>query len=287
MARALHEAAVQSPLAICGTAVLAAAACATQGLRDVALPIAGGQAKPLSLYFLAIALSGERKTATDKLALKPIHQRADELRTDYDAASSHYKNALDVLTAERKKILSEKSKLDPVTRQAKLDALKEPKAPKTPILILQEPTLEGLTKHLKQGYPSMGLFSSEGGQFIGGHAMSDDAKRRSAAALNALWDDGRLERIRASEEIALLPGRRVSLFLQAQPDIAQCFLADPVLQDIGLLARFLVTQPDSTMGSRRVRELAPEHQNAIATYGARLLVLLRRELPYDERGRRT
>lgn len=104
MARALHEAAVQSPLAICGTAVLAAAACATQGLRDVALPIAGGQAKPLSLYFLAIALSGERKTATDKLALKPIHQRADELRTDYDAASSHYKNALDVLTAERKKI---------------------------------------------------------------------------------------------------------------------------------------------------------------------------------------
>jgi len=114
--------------------------------------------------------------------------------------------------------------------------------------------------------------------------MSDDAKRRSAAALNSLWDDGRLERIRASEEIALLPGRRVSVFLQAQPDVAQYFLSDPILQDIGLLARFLVTQPDSTMGSRKIRDLASEHQLAIATYCAKMLGLLRRELPYDDRG---
>jgi hypothetical protein len=73
-------------------------------------------------------------------------------------------------------------------------------------------------------------------------------------------------------------------FLQAQPDIAQYFLADPILQDIGLLARFLVTQPDSTMGSRKIRDLEPEHQTAIMTYGAKLLALLRRDLPYDERG---
>ena len=186
-------------------------------------------------------------------------------------------------TADRKNILGNK-KLDPSTRRAKLEALgREPAAPKSPILILQEPTLEGLTKHLKVGYPSVGLFSSEGGQFIGGHAMSDDAKRRSAAALNALWDDGRLERIRASEEITLLPGRRVSVFLQVQPDVAQHFLCDPVLQDIGLLARFLITQPDSMMGSREFRNLTPEHQAAIAAYNAQMLGLLRRSLPYDER----
>ena len=284
MAKALHEAAVQSPMAICGTAVLAAAACATQALRDVELPIARGQAKPLSLYFLAIALSGERKTATDKEALDPIRKRSDELRRDYDEALPRHRNAFDAWTAERKKVLSDK-RLDASARRSKLEALgREPAAPKSPILILQEPTLEGLTKHLKLGYPSVGLFSSEGGQFIGGHAMSDDAKRRSAGALNSLWDDGRLERIRATEEIALLPGRRVSVFLQAQPDVAQFFLADPILQDIGLLARFLITQPDTTMGSRKIRELASEHQTAIVTYGAKMLALLRRELPYDERG---
>ncbi len=284
MAKALHEAAVRSPLAICGTAVLAAAACATQALRDVDLPIAGGQPKPLSLYFLAIAQSGERKTATDAQALKPIRTRSEELRHEYDEAHQRYRNALDAWTAERKNVLGDK-RLDASARRSKLEALgREPSAPKSPILILQEPTLEGLTKHLKVGYPSVGLFSSEGGQFIGGHAMSDDAKRRSAAALNALWDDGRLERVRATEDIALLPGRRLSVFLQAQPDVAQHFLSDPILQDIGLLARFLITQPDSTMGSRTFRQLAPQHQAAITTYCVKLLALLRRDLPYDERG---
>ena len=160
--------------------MLAAAACATQALRDVELPIDGGQAKPLSLYSWRSLVSGERKTGTDKLALKPVHTRAAELRHKYDAEIQDYRNALDAWTAERKNILGAK-KLDVSARRAKLEALgREPAAPKSPILILHEPTLEGLTKHLKVGYPSVGLFSSEGGQFIGGHAMSDDAKRRSA-----------------------------------------------------------------------------------------------------------
>jgi len=234
--------------------------------------------------FPAIAKSGERKTATDSLALAPIRTRSEQLRKRYDEDYPRYRNALDAWTAERKNIFTIK-KLDPSARRAKLEALgREPAAPKSPILILQEPTLEGLTKHLKVGYPSVGLFSSEGGQFIGGHAMSDDAKRRSAAALNALWDDGKLERVRASEESMLLPGRRVSVFLQVQPEVSKHFLCDPVLQDIGLLARFLITQPDSTMGSREFRKLAPEHQAAIAAYNAQMLGLLRGNLPYDERG---
>jgi len=283
MAKALREAAVQSPMAICGTAVLAAAACATQALRNVELPIVGGQCKPLSLYFMTRAQYGERKTATDTQALRPLNDRAKELRQDFDAKSLSYRNALDVWTAQRQRIVKNKQ-LDASKQKSELEFLgAEPSPPKSPILTLQEPTLEGLTKHLKIGYPSIGLFSSEGGQFIGGHAMSDDAKRRSAAALNALWDDGKLERIRATEEAAILPGRRLSVFLQAQPDVAQGFLADPVLRDIGLLARFLITQPDSTMGSRRFSEMAAHHKLAIATYGVRMLALLRRDLSYDER----
>lgn len=283
MARALHDAAVQSPLAICGTSVLAAAAVASQGLRDVVLPLAGGLSKPLSLYFLIIARSGERKTATDALALTPLRQRALELREDYDVKIADYRNTLDVWTSERACIL--KKKIDAHARKRELDVLgSEPKPPKTPILTLSEPTIEGLTKHLKQGYPSLGLFSSEGGQFIGGYAMSDDAKRRSAAALNAIWDDGRLERIRASDEAVILPGRRLSVFLQAQPEVAHRFLSDPILQDIGLLLRFLITQPETTMGSRPHRELTTAHEAAIAAYTAKTLELLRHPLPYDERG---
>ena len=51
MAKALNETAVQSPLALCGTSVLAAAACAVQALCNIMLPIAGGQARVISLFF--------------------------------------------------------------------------------------------------------------------------------------------------------------------------------------------------------------------------------------------
>ena len=184
MAKALHEAAVQSPMAICGTAVLAAAAYAAQAHRDIELPIAGGQAKPLSLYFLAIALTGERKSATDAIALKPVRERSDELRRDYDEALPAYRNAHDAWEAERKSICGKKS-IDVETRRTKLQALgKEPTAPKSPILIIQEPTIEGLTKHLKVGYPSIGIFSSEGGQFIGAAMPCPPTRNAVALALS-------------------------------------------------------------------------------------------------------
>lgn len=108
MAIALHEAAVQAPLAICGTSVLAAAAVSTQGLRDVILPLAGGIAKPVSLYCLIVARSGERKTATDALVLAPVKQRAVELQEEYSARILDHRNSLDVWTAERALILKKK-----------------------------------------------------------------------------------------------------------------------------------------------------------------------------------
>ena len=108
MAHALHEAAVQAPLSICGTSVLAAAAVSAQGLRDVILPLAGAIAKPLSLYFLIVARSGERKTATDALVLAPVKERAAELQEEFAAKILDHRNTLDVWTAERTLILKKK-----------------------------------------------------------------------------------------------------------------------------------------------------------------------------------
>jgi uncharacterized protein DUF3987 len=61
---------VQSPWAMCSQAVLAAAVLAVQGFADIELPT--GQIKPISSFFLTVAGSGERKSATDALALGPI-----------------------------------------------------------------------------------------------------------------------------------------------------------------------------------------------------------------------
>src|SRR5881275_2161246 len=78
-ARAIHDR-VQAPLAICGQSALAAAALAGQGHADVVLPIGPGQSRPLSLYLVSIAASGERKSACDSEAMWPIRRREAVLR---------------------------------------------------------------------------------------------------------------------------------------------------------------------------------------------------------------
>ena len=95
-----------------------------------------------------------------------------------------------------------------------------PLAPLEPVLTCPEPTYEGLCKLLAVGQPSVGIFSAEGGQFIGGYGMTDDAKLRTAAGLSSLWDGEPIKRARALDGITVIPGRRVAMHLMAQPDVA-------------------------------------------------------------------
>src|SRR5262245_20366445 len=90
-ARAIPER-VQAPLAIGGQSVLAAAGLATQAHVDVALPIGGGQLKPVSNYFVTVAMTGERKSECDRQAGWPIRKREKEMRDKYDVDLPSYNN---------------------------------------------------------------------------------------------------------------------------------------------------------------------------------------------------
>lgn len=61
---------VQVPDAMASQSVLAVAALAVQGQADVELPT--GQRRPLSYFFVTVAGSGERKSASDCHATAPI-----------------------------------------------------------------------------------------------------------------------------------------------------------------------------------------------------------------------
>ncbi len=184
------QAKTQAPTDICANAVLAVAALAAQAHADVQLPT--GETKPLSLYLVTVARSGERKTSVDSLASVPVRQREADLRVDSESALAEHQNVHAAWDAERKKVLNDK-KLNFGDRKVALDRLgPEPKPPLSPILVCHEPTFEGLAKLLANGQPSIGIFASEGGAFIGGHGFSDEAKMRTAAGFSLLWDDGRL-----------------------------------------------------------------------------------------------
>jgi hypothetical protein len=275
-AAAIHDR-VRAPLAICAQSVLAAAALAVQGLGNIKLP--PGHVKPLSCFFVSVAVTGERKSAVDYEALSPVREHERALREAFAGERLEYENSKDAWEAARK-VAIKRGKGDRARVKDALDKLGPPPLPPLePVLTCGEPTFEGLCKLLAVGWPSVGIFASEGGQFIGGHGMADDTKLRTAAGLSAVWDGEPIKRVRALDGVIVLPGRRVALHLMAQPDVAAMWLGDRLLIEQGLLSRVLPTAPDPASGSRMWREASPESDAAMKCYGATLLDILELPLP--------
>ena len=270
---------VQCPEAIAGQSVLAVATLAVQAHADIELP--QGSTAPLSSFFLTVASSGERKSTADRKALGPIRQREKRLRAQYDGALPAYMIRQASWEASRKQILSN-SKLSRETKHAELEGLgPPPRAPLTPLLTCTEPTFEGLCLLLQGGHPSVGVFSAEGGQFLGGYGMSKDHRLKTAAALSGLWDGDPIKRVRRGDGTILLPGRRVAMHLLVQPGVSNLLLGSHELNDQGLVSRILTSAPATTAGSRLWRDARPESECAIRRYGARILEILEQALPLE------
>jgi hypothetical protein len=120
------------------------------------------------------------------------------------------------------------------------------------------------------GQPSMGIFSAEGGHFIGGHGMSEEHKLMTAAGLSAFWDGAPVKRVRAGDGATHLVGRRLSMHLMVQPEVADIWLSDSLMKGQGLLSRFLITAPATTKGTRLYRHERDDTAGHLANYTDRL-----------------
>ncbi|PVE25956.1 hypothetical protein DC522_01575 [Microvirga sp. KLBC 81] len=271
---------VQVPEAIAGQAVLAAAALAAQAHADVLLPY--GQTRPLSLFLVTIAASGDRKSTADNEALWPIRRREKTLKEEHESANQAWSIAFAAYSAQKRKIENAKN-MDFEARKAALTALgPEPEMPLYPFLTVPEPTIEGLVKAWAAAPAALGIFTAEGGQFIGGHGMSQDNRLRTAAAYSEIWDGHPIKRIRSLDGVSILVGRRLSMHLMVQHEAAAQFLSDPLLRDQGLLSRVLVAAPESIAGTRLYRDPLPEDDAAIRAYAARILSILEAPWPLAE-----
>lgn len=277
----LHNAALaihhgtQAPLAMCAQSALAAATLAAQAQRDVILP--GGGRKPLTGIFASIAESGERKSSVDRVALDAVYQVEQEWRQQSEGERLAHMNDKAAWDSARDKV--KRGKNDMATARNALDALgPEPKAPPHPMLLVADPTPEALTLHLGQGRPMAGVFTAEGGLLIGGAAFNDEARMRTAALLNTLWDGDPIRRLRVGTGEKFLPGRRCSAHVMLQPVVADTLFGDSMLDGIGLLARMLIVAPNSSAGTRLYREPDRGTDLVLNDYNNRLAYLLKRQL---------
>lgn len=271
-ARSLH-ANVKSPLALCGQSVLAAASLAVQPHADVYIH---GRQHPLTLWHITVAESGERKSATDTIALS-AHRKHEHLAIHaYQRAFPTYQAQLAAYEAALKQVKNRKNATVAEIAAAIAALGPVPSPPPRGILICAEPTVEALQKLYLANVPSLGLFSDEGAGFFGGYSMNSEHAQRSTSTLSKLWDDGSSDRIRATDGANKLYGRRLALHMLMQPVIAERVLSNELLVGQGFLARCLIAWPETTAGTRMYEAVDVRNEPAIRIFGAHVATLLER-----------
>lgn len=260
--------------AIAAGSVLAVASLAVQAHADVVLP--HGQRVPASLYILTIAESGDRKSAADGCAMAAVRETEAAALRAGRKDWSEYELKRTVWSKLTSRVLQDKRNLaNPAAMEEALRELgEEPRQPLDPSIVVVEPTMPGLEKTFQSSRPSLGLFSDEGGQMIGGHAMREEARLHTLATLNNFWQALGVKRTRAGDGNSLLLDRRLAVHLMVQPGIAPLILGDTAAVSTGLTARLLVAAPPSLPGSRLFRMPADDAADRLASFKARIGDLL-------------
>lgn len=272
-ARRIHEV-VQAPDATCGQSVLAALSLACQGFVDVHVE---GRTYPTSLFMLTISESGERKSAVDKVVLKPISDWQRMLVDQHKKQLIEYKNKSDIWKHRRGAAI--KAASDKANDGELVCLEPEPQQPCEGLMLCEEPTLEGLEQLLERSQPSVGIFSDEGGRLVGGHAMNADNALKTACGLSNLWDGKPLTRVRKSEGSKIYYGRRLAVHLMTQPIVLMQLLNNEVLMGQGLLSRCLFSAPAPLAGTRKYKEVDLSNDPVILAYYGLVNKILDRPYP--------
>lgn len=226
----------QGPAGIAAQSVLSVASLAVASRTKVETL---GSASNATAAFITIALSGERKSAADKIAKTGIDRVIMRLREEHTIAMATHKTATASVGRGEGR----------------------PTEPVCPSFLVTEPTIEGAFKAIATGTGFLGWFTDEAASFFGGHSMSKDQRAKTSGIMSKLWDGDYSIRPRASQDgDGYVPPTATTINLMFQPTLIRDTYGDEFLTGQGLLARILPSWPESTMGKRKYRRSSPEDE---------------------------
>lgn len=266
---------VQVPDAMVGMAMLTAMSVTCQGLVDAQLPT--GLIRPVSLYLLVVANSGDRKTGVDNVVAAPIHALDEEWAKTYDAALATYKSqriAWEAVTKGLSRKLAKAAQagqsLAELNRELAEHMACEPTKPRRRRMVRQNITERAVMEAMAGEGESLGFLTDEGDVIFKGGAM------RQLGRMNKSWDGARTIAIdRADDETIVAHEPRTTFGVMVQEAVLRDFLARHVemLRGSGHLARYLVGAPPSMQGYRYVYTL-DQYWNFLPAFHARMTELL-------------
>jgi putative DNA primase/helicase len=281
---------VQCPVPLAACSALTAISTVVQGLVNVRR--AENLTGPVSLYVLAVAESGERKTTCDNYFTSAISewevQKIEEKRPEvakYASDLAAWEARRDgILNAIRKAVAATTPKpTKDLENELHGHELKKPVPPKVPRMIFKDVTSQKLGERLATGWPSGAIISAEAGIVLGGHSMKGDSQMGTLALLNCLWSGESFISDRRTTESYALRGARLTMGLATHPDTVRAFFdaTEGLARGSGFAARFLIAWPRSTQGERPFRD-APESWPLLSAFNRRIGALLDTPLPLDE-----
>lgn len=279
----------QQPIPLITCSALANISLACQSLANVArdhLLIS-----PISLYFLVIAQSGERKSGVDKTFSAGIRkwQKSTIETLMPEALSSNI--IYQAWCAERDGLVKQIRKAstmgeDILQLQEQLKELmsNEPPIQLLPELFFEDITQEAFIANLATGWPSSSLWSDEASIVLSGHGMQNGSTR-FISTLNRLWDGNPIITHRKTSKNFVVSNRRLTVSLMLQPLLLLHLLKrhDGMSRQSGFLARSLITHPVSSMGGRLYKE-PPINLDAMDHFHIRISECLDRSLYLDNKG---
>ena len=281
---------VQSPGALVACSALSALSLAAQGLANVRRDhqLVG----PVSLYILAVAESGERKSTCDRIFGAALRDWERDQTAACAPGITAHETAVATTEAKRAGLLEavkrkRRDMQETAEEEAALQELagKAASPVKVPRLLYTDATPEALSHALATGWPSAAVLSAEAGAIFGAHGMGFEAILRNLALLNVLWDGGGIDIDRRSKSSYRLRDRRLTFGVMVQPEALRTFIerAGALPRGSGFLARFLIAWPASTQGHRPYRP-APVAMPAVEQFNIRIRALLDTPLTTDALG---
>ena len=265
---------IQAPRALVVFGAMTALSVAAQALIDVRKP--NGQCVPTSLMLLSIANSGERKTTSENVFLEPIRNFQNDQRRVYEGRYKAWEVSQSIWDIKRKNIIKAvKKKVAKGECSAKeevelLDLNNAaPIRPKKFKILYDDSSSEALFRGMYEGLSTAGLVSSEGSGVLNGRAFNDLSKQ------NAIWSGDSIAVDRVSKDSYELPGARLTVSMMLQDSAFKKYMDQhgEKSRGSGLWARFIVCRPESTQGTRFIRNgtMSWEYRDK---FSARLVELL-------------
>lgn len=287
----------KQPLPMIATSVLSVISLVSQGHVNVARDsILQG---PVSLNTCVVAESGERKSACDNHYRSSVYRWLEEKLKEFAPEVSAYQANLDLWEEERKGILL---RIREITKQAPLPGSKEaeeldkvkgsyenhvkskPAEIIEPALFYGDTNPASLGEKLTNGYPIAAVWTDEGMVVVGSSGMSDDFIFQFLGMLNKLWDNGCYENSRKTTSRINIRNKRISCNLMMQDRVFQELVLghQGLARGCGLMARFLICKPESTIGTRAY--VAPQDMPAKSQFDNRVKEILKKDFNLDELG---